>query len=523
LFIAQQTGEILIHDGSQVLATPFLDLGSLIVCCGERGLLGLAFHPDYGTNGLFFVNYTNLAGDTVVAEYSVSAGDANQADPSSARVLLTVDQPDLHQNHNGGHLAFGPDDYLYIGLGDGGGGGDPEDNGQDPTTLLGSLLRIDVDATDPGLEYAVPTDNPFVGNPGAADEAWAYGLRNPWRYSFDRATGDLFIGDVGQGSVEEIDFQPVSSTGGENYGWNLMEGSTCFGGGTDCNDGSLVLPILEYNHDVGRSVTGGYRYRGDEQPRLRGVYLYADYVFGTIWGTVPRCDGAWLSQVLVDTPHSISTFGEDAAGEVYVARYSSSTGAVYRLVVAQDAGGTDLLASPTPVDFGPVQVGDTGSAELLLTNGNAGPEALLMEGMTVSDPTHFAVNVNGGSSPCGSLTPCLQPGVSCTVEVTFSSPTPGVHDASITVTGNSPAAVVPVSGTAYDPCVSDDHRVLPSETVSDTRIEQACLSITAGPYNVVSPGDVTFSAGETIVFRNGFSLGSGASFTAAIDPLLALP
>ncbi len=224
LFIVQQTGEVLIFNGTALEPAPFLDVSGDIACCGERGLLGFAFHPQYAANGLLYVNFTDPAGDTRVVEYQVSAGDPDVADPASARVLLTVDQPDPYTNHNGGNLQFGPDGYLYVGLGDGGGGGDPEENGQDPTTLLGSILRIDVDSTDPPLEYGIPADNPFVGDPTARDEIWVYGLRNPWRFSFDRRTGDLFIGDVGQG-VSRRSTCSRRQPGGENFGWDVMEGA----------------------------------------------------------------------------------------------------------------------------------------------------------------------------------------------------------------------------------------------------------------------------------------------------------
>jgi glucose/arabinose dehydrogenase len=521
LFIVQQTGEILVWNGSEILATPFLDVGGVISCCGERGLLGLALHPGFATNGLFFVNYTDTAGDTVVARYQASA-DPNLADPASAHILLAVDQPDAYGNHNGGHLVFGPDGYLYVGLGDGGGGGDPEGNGQDRTTLLGSILRIDVDDTDPGLEYAIPPDNPFVGDPGGRDEIWAWGLRNPWRFAFDRATGDLFIGDVGQGRIEEIDFQPAASGGGENYGWNVMEGSTCYSAPT-CDQTGLVLPILEYSHPLGRSVTGGFRYRGDAYPTLRGVYLYADYGEGLVWGTVPRCDGAWQSRLLLDTPYLLSSFGEDSDGELYLARYASASGGLSRITVPVGSGGPALLAEPSSPGLGPVGVGDTASAELLLTNTNAGPEALVLTGMTLSDGTHFAINPGGGSSPCGSLNPCLPPGQGCTVELTFSSAVEGTFAGTLAVTGNIPDAAVPIQATAYQPCSGQDHLVLDSQTVSDTRTEEACRTLTAGPYAVTSPGEVTFRAGETVILRDGFSVGAGAGFMAEVDPLLALP
>ena len=321
LFILEQAGRILIHDGTGVLATPFLDLSSRVGCCGERGLLGLAFHPDYAANGFLFVDYTDSSGRTIISRFAVSA-DPNRADASSETEVLSFAQP--FANHNGGQLAFGPDGYLYIGSGDGGGGGDQQNNGQQLDTLLGKILRIDVD----GLPLAIPPDNPFVGDPAARDEIWAYGLRNPWRFSFDRHTGDLFIADVGQERREEVDFQGAGSPGGENYGWRRMEGSLCFQPSSGCNDGSLVLPILEYDHGLGCSVTGGYVYRGEAAPGLRGTYLFGDFCSGRIWGATPGASGVWSAVELADTELSISSFGEDEAGELYVVDLA---GAVYRL------------------------------------------------------------------------------------------------------------------------------------------------------------------------------------------------
>ena len=256
LFITLKGGQVIIYDGTQMLPTPFLDITSLVSSGGEQGLLSVAFHPNYASNGLFFVNYTDTNGDTVIARYSVST-DPNVGDQSSAFILLTITQP--FSNHNGGQLQFGPDGYLYIGMGDGGSGGDPQNNAQNLLTLLGKMLRIDVDGGNP---YAIPVDNPFLGDPTALDEIWASGFRNPWRFSFDRLTGDLFIADVGENRREEVDFQPASSPGGENYGWRLMEGNLCFNPPTNCNNGTLTLPILEYDHLLGCSVTGGHRYRG---------------------------------------------------------------------------------------------------------------------------------------------------------------------------------------------------------------------------------------------------------------------
>lgn len=323
LFVLEQGGRVLVLEDSAVLSEPFLDLSGAVSCCDERGLLGLAFHPDYETNGFFFVNYTDRNGDTVVSRFAVSNTDSNRADSGSETEVLSFDQP--FSNHNGGHLAFGPDGYLYISSGDGGSGGDPQNNAQDLGNLLGKILRVDVD----GLPVASPPDNPFVGDPDAMAEIWAYGLRNPWRFSFDRETGDLFIGDVGQSSREEIDFQLASSSGGENYGWRLMEGSECFRGSTGCNDGSLVLPILEYGRNLGCSVTGGFRYRGKGSPTLDGVYLFGDFCSGTVWGATPNGQGTWTSRELADTGLAIASFGEDEQGEVYVVDLG---GSVHRLV-----------------------------------------------------------------------------------------------------------------------------------------------------------------------------------------------
>jgi glucose/arabinose dehydrogenase len=329
LFVVEQSGRILIVDGTQLLPTPFLDIRSLVTAGGERGLLGLAFHPRFRENGFFFVNYTDRSSDTVVARYRVSATDPNRADPGSAVRVLHIDQPFF--NHNGGQLQFGPDGYLYIGTGDGGGGGDPLNNGQKLDTLLGKILRIDVDS---GTPYAIPPSNPFASSQGAAPEIWAYGLRNPWRFSFDRASGDLWIADVGQGEREEVNFQAAGSPGGENYGWRRMEGANCFEPPANCALEDMVLPLLEYGHTGGAcSVTGGYVYRGQRSTRLIGTYVYADFCTGTISGAVRAGDGSVTSHVLVGTGFRVSTFGEGSDGELYVADYVG--GRIFRLVDAQ--------------------------------------------------------------------------------------------------------------------------------------------------------------------------------------------
>jgi len=326
IFVVEQAGRIRILDNGVVLPSPFLDISAKLVCCGEQGLLSVAFPPGFASKGYFYVNYTGVpvapavVAPTVVARYRVSAGNANVADPASEEVILTIPQP--FANHNGGQLAFGPDNNLYIGMGDGGSGGDPLNNGQTPGTLLGKLLRIDVES---GVQpYKIPPGNPFLLSAGYLPEIWALGLRNPWRFSFDRGTGDLYIGDVGQGNFEEIDFRPAGDPGGRNYGWNIMEGDSCYPPGTvGCNRTGLTLPVFVYDHALGCSVTGGHVYRGAAFPSLRGVYLFGDFCSGRIWG-IRKNGAAWDNALLADnTTLTITTFGEDESGNVYVVNYAN--------------------------------------------------------------------------------------------------------------------------------------------------------------------------------------------------------
>ncbi|OFV98767.1 MAG: hypothetical protein A3H28_01320 [Acidobacteria bacterium RIFCSPLOWO2_02_FULL_61_28] len=299
-----------------MLPTPFLDIQDRVRSGGELGLLGLAFHPRYPANGRFFLNYTRNGPEgleTVIAEYAVSSANPNLANRNSERILLRFAQP--FTNHNGGMLAFGQDGFLYIGTGDGGSAGDPMRNGQNVETLLGKILRMDVDSGEP---YASPPDNPFVGRAGR-DEIWAYGLRNPWRFSFDRLTGRLIAGDVGQNRREEID---IIVKGG-NYGWNIMEGMLCFLPSTNCNQTGLILPIHDYGRDLGTSVTGGYVYRGKSAPSLTGKYLFGDFGSGRLWALTETTGGQWEAEQLL-TAGNISSFGEDEAGEVYVVDYGGS-------------------------------------------------------------------------------------------------------------------------------------------------------------------------------------------------------
>ncbi len=392
MFIVEQRGAIKILDLNTgvVSGTLFLNVTGLATG-NEQGLLGMAFHPDYASNGLFYINVTVVGGDTQIREYKVSS-DPAVADPGSARMILTFNQP--FSNHNGGWIGFGPNDgYLYIATGDGGSGGDPQNNANDITgNLLGKLLRIDVDGdhfpADPLRNYAIPASNPFVGVTGD-DEIWAYGLRNPWRCSFDRLTGDLYIGDVGQNQREEIDIQPAGSAGGENYGWRMMEGFNCFdnsqaGGNPPCFDPSLTPPVYDYPHNSGNfggfSVTGGYVYRGTAlRSCMQGTYFFADNVINNIWSidtpdpndapaTVVRRNGDLPPDI--GQANSVSSFAEDEAGELYII---SLNGRIYRIVPANP---------PAPGDFdgdGLVAFGDlVGLADCL-----AGPDAAPQPGRAV--------------------------------------------------------------------------------------------------------------------------------------------
>jgi glucose/arabinose dehydrogenase len=319
LFVIEQKGIIRVLKNRLPLANPFLDITDRVGSNGsERGLLGLAFHPGFTKSGLFYVNYTDKSGNTVIASFAVTGKDPNQADPNSEKRLLHVQQP--YPNHNGGEMTFGPDGYLYIGLGDGGSGGDPYGNGQSLNTFLGKILRIDVDHGQP---YAIPPDNPFA-NGGGKPEIWAYGLRNPWRFSFDRQTGDLYIGDVGQDLWEEIDFLPAGSPGGSNFGWNYFEGTHPYSNQRPPAGNVLVNPVAEYGHDQGCSVTGGVVYRGQALPEWQGIYLYGDYCSGWVRGLYRSAQGDWLTTQLFENLGPITSFGEDESGEVYLALHSGS-------------------------------------------------------------------------------------------------------------------------------------------------------------------------------------------------------
>jgi glucose/arabinose dehydrogenase len=317
LFVLEQHGAIRIVQEGQILPEPFLDITPQVTSTGnEQGLLGLAFHPRYTENGYFYVNYTRTDGDTIIARFQVSAENPNLADPASETQLMHIPQP--FANHNGGAVVFGPDGYLYLALGDGGAAGDPQGNGQSLDTLLGKILRIDVDAQDTaGRLYGIPADNPFSDG-GGLPEIWAYGLRNPWRIAFDRLTGDLYFADVGQNQWEEVNYLPAGSPGGANFGWDYFEGTHSYEGQLPSGT-TVVAPVAEYSHaEGGCSITGGFVYRGPSLPAFQGVYLYGDFCTGLIWGLLRSPDGGWQNALLFQNAGRITSFGEDEAGELYL-------------------------------------------------------------------------------------------------------------------------------------------------------------------------------------------------------------
>ena len=324
IFVVEKAGRIKVIKNGEVLEEPFLDIVNKVRSRdSECGLLSVAFHPRYAENGRFFLNYTDLEGDTIISEFHVGE-DPDHAFGAGERIILKIKQP--ARNHNGGQIQFGPDGYLYIAMGDGGFFGDPSGNGQNTGTLLGKMLRIDVGG---GRPYRIPANNPFKDVPGVRPEIWASGLRNPWRFSFDAETGDMYIADVGEGKWEEVDFQPGGSGGGQNYGWSILEGSYEFKLPDGYDTRGLTFPVVEYRHGEGCSVTGGYVYRGKKYPEIRGTYFFSDYCSGRLWGLRKKPDAAWEWTEFLETGLSVSSFGVDEAGDLYIIDFGK--GDIYRL------------------------------------------------------------------------------------------------------------------------------------------------------------------------------------------------
>ena len=432
LFVVDHTGVIHIYKNGALLPTPFLDISSIVnYDGGERGMNSVVFHPDYASNGFFYVNYANkLAspGDITVARYSVSAGDPDVADPNSAQIVLVVPHP-FNTNHYGGQMDFGPNDgYLYVTTGDGGSGGDPPNNAQNLQVMLGKMLRIDVNGSGAvpcgqanPMPYAIPPTNPFAGTADCG-EIWAYGLRNPWRWSFDRSTADMVIGDVGQNCFEEVDFQPAASSGGENYGWRIMEAFHCYNTDGSCNPAScnqtgLILPVIEEDHSSGWcALIGGFVYRGTAIPGLSGTYLYSDNCLGDIYAATP---GTWTTSRLLPSSLGVSGFGQDDAGEVYVVDYN---GGVYRLDPATAPGPVVTSLSPSSVIAGDpdfvLSVAGTGFVEGSVVRWNGADRPTIFQSSTLLTAAISASDIaTSGSAQVMVFTP--SPGGGSSNSTTF--------------------------------------------------------------------------------------------------------
>jgi glucose/arabinose dehydrogenase len=398
LFVVEQDGVIKIVDTlGNVLTQPFMDINPRVNSTGnEQGLLGLAFHPNYAQNGYFFVYYTkNNGGDTRVSRFSVMPDDPNKADPNSELTIIEQDQP--FTNHNGGCIKFGPDGYLYIGLGDGGSGGDPQGNGQKKTTFLGKILRIDVNNASPETPYVVPADNPFVGNSAYFPEIWSLGWRNPWRFSFDRLTGDMWVADVGQGDREEIDFEPAA-TGGRNYGWRCYEGTQAYNTSGCLGASNYTAPIFDYdNSSLGCSVTGGFRYRGSKYPDLYGIYLHTDYCSGRWWATRRNADNTFTATALANlSDYEYSSLGEDNQGELYVAMISS--GKIQKIKEICSSFQVAASSINSPVCDGSLSgwvfldtVGTSGNVNFIWSNGQNEKDIVYL------NPGNYSVVVTNGN------------------------------------------------------------------------------------------------------------------------------
>jgi glucose/arabinose dehydrogenase len=386
LFVVEQSGVIRVFENSPdaTVANVFLNISDRVLFNGEQGLLGLAFHENFTENGHFYVDYVaNNPRRTVVSRYSVMANDTNQGDENSETILMEILQP--FSNHKGGQIAFGPDGYLYIAMGDGGSAGDPYRNGQNLTSLLGKILRVNVDFPSGGLNYSIPDDNPFVNNTlGYREEIFAYGFRNPWRFSFDSVTGWLWVADVGQNRIEEIDIVEK----GKNYGWNIMEGSLCYSPSSGCNQTELELPILEYDHGVGQSITGGFVYRGVELPELVGAYVYGDYVSGRVWALWHDGVNATVNVELLDTSLNIPSFGVDDENRLYICSFD---GRIYKLAIEDTTPPTigDVIQQPPENSVYPE---NRVEIEVNVSDDQSGVRHVMLN-YTVNDAAWFVVNM----------------------------------------------------------------------------------------------------------------------------------
>jgi len=472
LFIVEQDGIIRLANlsSSETSTQTFLDITSRVEStCPECGLLGLVFHPEYANNGRFYINYTHTNGTQLVTRISqFTITTPSTADPNSETILLEIDQP--HPNHNAGDLAFGPDGYLYVGLGDGGSGGDPHDHGQNPATLLGTMLRLDVNGTGrppecaPNGSYTIPASNPFVAdNDAKCDEIWAVGLRNPWRFSFDSQTGDLFIGDVGQNLWEEVNFQPASSSGGENYGWNCYEGTHLYTGGNSnpnsCQPASsYTMPIFEQPHGSANSITGGFVYRGWLYPALTGHYVVADFSTGNVW-TLQQNSGSWTAAAhgKLSGLNNPSTFGEDVNGELYAADYGS--GKIYQI---QET--TVFPAELTITKTAPAAVFGSDNITYTLTVMNLGTETAV--NLTIQDTLPAAstyVTSSGGGTPSNGIVswqiPTLAGRTSTAVTLTVTPGQPVTTNTTYSVTADGGLAA---NGTAVTTLLNPNQIYLPA-------------------------------------------------------------
>ncbi len=438
IFVVEQKGRILVfpNDQNTPQAKLFLDIVSRVKSTGnEEGLLGLAFHPDFRNNGYFFVDYTRPTtgagvSQTTISRFKVSAADPDAADPASETIILQITQP--YENHNGGQIVFGPDGFLYIAMGDGGSGGDPLGNGQNRKVLLGKILRIDVDHPSGGNAYGIPADNPFVGNlQGWREEIWTWGMRNPWRFSYDRETGRWWCGDVGQNLWEEVDILRK----GCNYGWNVMEGTHCYSPSTGCDTTGLTPPVLDYGRTLGACVTGGFVYRGAQAPALTGAYIYGDYVSGRVWAL--RYDGTRVTEntELIGTGN-ISSFGMDEKRELYLCEFD---GRLYRF--ARSSSGR-IKVDAANLDFGAVPANGSKTLPLHISNEGADPLAIDAAAISGADSAAFTTDFTGAR--------IIQPGESTLVNVSFLPRRTGSFSALLTVASSdsaSPAIDIPLEGT----------------------------------------------------------------------------